>query len=311
MPASRHEQEGALEEGATFHCGWGCDEIINTGGQVSSLRLKKCLSVFDADGKFSPAYGDKILELECDALIFATGQVVDDVTDGALERGGGGRYAADKSTLATKLDKVFVAGDCAGATIVIEAMALGRKAAISANRFMAGQDLVQGRNFDDEYSFESKLNIPLTDDVSDLPREHTNMLDAKERIKSFAECDLGFDDATALKESQRCLKCECKKCMVECIMLTDYSHYPGEMFAKFLETGDFEPLAAYSCNMCDQCTIVCPEEFKFAELFGAMRRDMVKANNGESPIPGHKAINMHQKLCFSKFFITRMKGGKK
>jgi len=63
--------------------------------------------------------------------------------------------------------------------------------------------------------------------------------------------------------------------------------------------------------MCDQCTLVCPKEFKFAELFGAIRKSMVKANNGQSPMPGHKAINMHQKLGFSKLFTVRIRGGGK
>jgi len=311
MPASDHEQHGALEEGITFHCGWGGDEILNADGRVNGVRFKECTSVFDADGRFSPAYGENKLELECDTLIFATGQVVEDATDGTLQRGGGGRYSVDKQTLETAIDKVFAAGDCAGGTIVIEAMALGRKAAISANRFLAGQDLKADRDFKMEFHFESTLDIPLPEDAQDLPRKYTNALDPKERIKSFVECDLGFDGDVAEEEGQRCLKCECKKCMTECIMLNDFTQYPGEMFEKFLKDGDIEPLVAYSCNMCDQCTIVCPEEFKFAELFGAIRREMVKANNGESPMPGHKAIKMHQRLGFSKFFTVVAKGGKK
>ncbi|MCL2616197.1 MAG: FAD-dependent oxidoreductase [Defluviitaleaceae bacterium] len=311
MPASKHEQEGSLEEGIAFYCGWGGEEIQNNGGNVSGIRLKECTSVFDADGRFSPAYSDERMDLECDMLIFATGQIVEDISGGTLPRGGGGRYNADAQTMATSLPNVFVAGDCAGATIVVEAMALGRKAAISANRYLSGQGLTENRDFASEHSTESALSIPLPESTQDLPRKHTNMLDPAERIKSFIECDLGFSDEDAAAESGRCLECECKKCMAECIMLTDYTTYPGEMFKKFLKDGNMDPLVAYSCNMCDQCTIVCPEEFKFAELFGAIRKELVKANGGQSPIPGHKAINMHQKLGFSKFFTIKMKGGKK
>jgi len=311
MPASKHEQEGALEEGVTFHCGWGCDEIISTDGNVSSLRMVECVSVFDANGRFSPAFGDSKMTLGCDMIIFAAGQQVSDVTGGAVKQGGGGRYTVDKKTLTTSVDKVFAAGDCAGGTIVVEAMALGRKAAISINRFLAGQDLSADRDFDSEYHFKSELDIPLDEDVQDLPRKHTKMLPPAERVKSFIECDLGYEDAVATEESSRCLKCECKKCMVECIMLNDFTLYPGALFKKFLEDGDIEPIVAYSCNMCDQCTLVCPKEFKFAELFGAIRKVMVKSNNGQSPISGHKAINMHQKLGFSKLFTVRIKGGGK
>jgi NADPH-dependent glutamate synthase beta subunit-like oxidoreductase len=311
MPASKHEQEGALEEGIVFKPGWGGEEVLSADGHVSGIVLKICTSVFDADGRFSPAYGDEKLKHECDTLIFAAGQMVLDVTGGALKQGGGGRYVVDKETLATSVDKVFAAGDCAGGTIVVEAMALGRKAAISANRFLAGQSLSEGRDFTQEYHYKSELDIPLEEGVQDLPRKHTKMLPPEERVKSFIECDLGLSEEDMLEESARCLKCECKKCMVECIMLNDFTIYPGALFKKFLEDGDLEPIVAYSCNMCDQCTLVCPKEFKFAELFGAIRKQMVKNNNGESPMPGHKAIKMHQKLGFSKLFTVRIKGGVK
>ncbi|MDR2182541.1 MAG: FAD-dependent oxidoreductase [Clostridiales bacterium] len=310
LPASKHEQTGSLDEGVVFNLGWGGEEIFSENGSVSGIKLKECTSVFDAEGKFSPSFSENTQEISCDMLIFATGQRVQDVTGGALAQGGGSRYDADKDTLATSVDKVFVAGDCAGATIVVEAMALGRKAAVSVNRFLAGMDLKEDRDLDNEYSCETALDIPLPEDLQDLPRKHTRELDPKARIGSFEECDLGFDDETALQESQRCIKCECKQCMTECIMFNEFTQFPGMMFEAFLKDGKIEPLAVYSCNMCDQCTIVCPEDFKFAALFGDLRKDMVIANNGESPMAGHKAINMHQKLGFSKMFTTRKKGGK-
>jgi L-lactate utilization protein LutB len=93
-------------------------------------------------------------------------------------------------------------------------------------------------------------------------------------------------------------------------MLNDFTPYPGALFKHFLDADALEPIVAYSCNMCDQCTLVCPEEYKFAELFGLFRKDMVKANGGESPMPGHKAIKMHQLLGFSSFFCVKCKGAK-
>ena len=309
LPASHHEQKGALEEGIVFQCGFGGDEITSENGQIKSMTFKECTSVFDENKKFNPTFSDKTITVECDTVVFATGQVVSDVTDGALAQGGGGRYVVDKQTLATSINNVFAAGDCAGGVIVIEAMALGRKAAISANRFLTEQDLSADRDFEKEFSYESTLDIPMPEDAQDLPRNHTNMVAPEIRIKSFDECDLGFDDITAQNEGQRCLKCECKLCIKECLMLSDFTEYPGELFKKFLEDGNIEPLIAYSCNMCDQCTIACPKEFKFAEIFGGIRKDMVKANGGESPIPGHKAIKMHQKLGFSNVFAIKRKGG--
>ncbi len=311
LPASKHEQHGATTEGIIYNCGFGTQEILGENGVLTGALVQEVLSTHDSEGRFNIQYGPNTKTIECDTLIFATGQLVQDVTDGALEQGRGGRYVVDKDTLATSVEGVFVAGDCAGSNIVVEAMALGRKAALSVNRYLAGKDLTEGRDFKEEYSYESILDIPLPDDVQNLPRLHTRETDPKERIKNFDEVDLGMSDETAMAEASRCFKCECKKCMTECLMLNDFTGYPGELFKTFLETGELSPTMCYSCNMCDQCTLVCPEEYKFAELFGDIRKYMVKANGGNSPMAGHKAINMHQLLGFSKLFTTTRKGKKK
>lgn len=311
LPASSHEQKWSLQEGVIFNCGYGTMEILNKDDKVSGVIIRECTSIFDGEGKFNPQYTDKTQTISCDTLIFATGQVVEDVTSGLVEQGRAGRYIADPDTLATKVSGVFIAGDCSSSNIVVEAMALGTKAATSVNLFLEGKALDTDRDFIEEYSYISKLDIPLPKDAVDKPRCHANEMAAKESIKTFEECDFGFDRETALAESDRCFKCECKKCMEECIMLNDYTGYPGELFQKFMETRTLEPIVAYSCNMCDQCTIVCPEEYKFAELFGEIRKDMVKANGGKSPMPGHKAINFHQLLGFSKIFSIARKGRKK
>ncbi len=312
LPASKHEQHGAREEGIIMHAGFGVQEIYSKDGKVESVLVHECTSMFDKDGKFNLQFNDKnTKKIECDTIIFATGQVVEDVTDGMIEQGRAGRYINDKDTLATSVKNVFVAGDNAGGVIVIEAMALGRKAALSAINFLASKDLAEGRNFEEEWYYTSKLDIPLPEDAQDIPRVESKQMDPKERIKTFDECDFGFTEEEALKEAGRCFVCECKKCMVECIMLNDYTEYPGQLFKQFIKDKDLKPVIAYSCNMCDQCTIVCPEEYKFAELFGAIRKDMVKANGGNSPMKGHKAINMHQLLGFSKIFTGKYKGEKK
>ncbi len=311
LPASKHEQHGALAEGVIFNCACSVKEILGDNGLVSGAVIRDVVSIFDNEGKFNPVYNEENLRnINCDTIIFATGQVVQDVTDGIIEQMRGGRYVADKDTLQTSVENVFVAGDCSGTNIVVQAMASGRRAALSVNLYLQGEDLRKNRDFEKEGSYKTKLDVPLPKNAENLPRKTTNEMQVIERIKTFDECDFGFDDETALAEASRCFKCECKKCMVECIMLSEYALYPGDLFKTFISTSQIDPIIPYSCNMCDQCTLVCPEEYKFAELFGAMRKDMVKCNGGNSPMAGHKAINMHQLLGFSKIFTTKVKGGK-
>ncbi|MFV0519239.1 MAG: 4Fe-4S dicluster domain-containing protein [Lachnospirales bacterium] len=101
----------------------------------------------------------------------------------------------------------------------------------------------------------------------------------------------------------------CRNCVKECIMLEQYMTYPGETFKNFLSTGEFDKLVSYSCNLCKQCTLVCPKKFEFADFFLEIRKDFVDENNGNSPFKGHNSINMHQKLSFSNMFCTSEKGG--
>jgi heterodisulfide reductase subunit C len=132
----------------------------------------------------------------------------------------------------------------------------------------------------------------------------------KERIKDFDQADLGFTEEQALIESSRCLSCECKLCMKECIMMNEFGECPKEIMMPLAKDGELNVLLSYSCNACDNCTIVCPHELPMKKIFMGARKDFVEANHGESPIPGHKAIKMHQRLGFSKLFTTKKRGGK-
>lgn len=56
MPASKEEIAEAQEEGVTVNCGWGPKEILSENGKVTGIVLKKCVSVYDENGRFAPVY---------------------------------------------------------------------------------------------------------------------------------------------------------------------------------------------------------------------------------------------------------------
>ena len=58
MPASSEEIEEAEEEDIQVHCGWGPKEVLTEDGKVAGIILKKCLSVFDENGRFAPVYDE-------------------------------------------------------------------------------------------------------------------------------------------------------------------------------------------------------------------------------------------------------------
>lgn len=303
MPAHDWEVEEAVEEGVTLYDAHGTEEIMGNDGKVTGIKLKKCTSIFNAEGQFSPAYDTaNMVDLAVDNVIFAVGQSVDSTfSSDKLETGRGNRYTVDPITLQTNQDKVFVAGDASGrSVIVIEAMAEGRKAATSVDRFIKGQDMTADR--DKEGAYDTWLETEMPEEEQTLPRVSTSQRDPKERIKDFEEVDLGFTQEEAEFEAGRCLACECKLCMKECVMLNDYCECPKDLFKGIVDTGKVEPVIPYSCNMCSQCTLACPKDFPIKDRFMEVRKEMIKDNKGKSPMKGHGAIEMHQALGFSKLF---------
>lgn len=302
LPASLVEIEEAQEEGVSFNAGWGPVSIESHNGKVTGIILQKVVSIFDDNGQFAPTYSNETKLIAVDTVIFATGQLVADITEGVLPQTRGGRYVVNKDTLATDLEGVYVAGDAAGGNIVVDAMALGHKAALSIERQLASRPLTEHRQFDQEYSYPSRLNVPLPKGTTNIPRLHGMLRPAEERKHDFKQVDVGFTDTDVKQEAARCLQCSCKLCMNECVMMNDFADCPKTLFSDFINKKAMDPLLAYSCNACDQCTIACPNNYLMKDIFLGARIDFVNANNGESPMKGHKAINMHQKLGFSTFF---------
>ncbi|MBS4538037.1 FAD-dependent oxidoreductase [Clostridium sp. D2Q-11] len=305
MPAHDWEVEEAEEEGVTLHAGFGPEKIVDENGKVVGFEIKKCLSIIDDEGNFNPQFDENNkLVLDVENVVFAVGQSVDNAfVNETLETKRGGRFNVDPVTLQSQIENVFVAGDASGGSVIaIEAMAEGRKAAKSMMRLFNGEELHTDR--EKEGTYETRLETDIKEGTEDLPRISTTQLDPKIRIQDFREVDLGLTEDNAIEEASRCLKCECKLCMNECVMLNDYCECPKDLFENILETGDVDPMIPYSCNMCSQCTIACPKDFEMSGRFMDMRKVMIKQNNGKSPIKGHSAIEMHQLLGFSKLFNT-------
>ena len=309
LPASQEEKEEAQEEGVQCYFGWGPDAILTEGGKVAGIRIRSVISVYNEQGRFDPEYGEETKELGTDTVIMATGQRVEDVTGGILRQGPGGRYQVDKETLGTALENVFVAGDAAGGKIVVEAMALGRKAAISINRYLSGQDLRENRDFKKEGAYETQLNVPLPKGTEDIQRIHKNKRSAAERIQDFEPVDLGFGEEEAVREASRCLQCECRLCIKECVMMEQYGKCPKEVCESLLQGKNLDMKLAYSCNDCDSCTVVCPQELPVKEIFMESRKDFVYANGKQPPLQGHRAVKIHQELGFSSMYTTKICGG--
>ena len=202
MPAFQEDIEEALHAGVVMHPGWG-PVSVEGGDSAKALVLRRCLSVFDAEGRFAPTFNDADTHTcEASRIIFAIGQSSDLAPfegDVDVERG---RIVADPETFGTSFWKIFAAGDAVtGPSSVIRAIAGGREAAVSIDRLMRGCHLHSERG-------EKR---PLAEN---LPGEGVLLSPRVERRKveggAFEETRRGFDDVDALHESLRCLTCGAK-----------------------------------------------------------------------------------------------------
>lgn len=315
MASSNHEIKGALAEGVKFNHAQAIQRIhTDENGRVSGVTLKKCLSMFDENGRFAPTYDEEdTRELKVDTIVFAIGQGVEaEFAEEILEQRPNSTFACDKDTLqSTKNEKIFVAGDASGESVIaIQALATGRRAAQSVIRFLRGEDLRSGRELKDTWTYETKLQMPVDWDAITGQREDMQELDPKKRIHSFDEVALGYTKEEAEREAARCRQCECKLCMKECIMLNDYTECPKSLFKKYLEEGyeNLDHMIAYSCNECSQCTLKCPKEFNMKGIFTALKEDYAEKNNGLVPLEILKESDRTQEKECGDEYCTRVDG---
>jgi len=141
MAAGEWERREIREEGIKVSPSWGPARIMAEEGRVTGVECKKCVSVFDKDGRFSPVYNDQVRKtFEGETVIVAIGQAPDkDFVNGlGVELTAEGWVKADPETLETSIAGVFAGGDIVrGPRMAIDAVADGKRAALSIDRYLS------------------------------------------------------------------------------------------------------------------------------------------------------------------------------
>ena len=207
MPASPAERAEAREDGVVLNPGWGPKEVLTKDGKACGVVFKKCTSVFDAEHRFAPTYDEEqLLTLDADMVIFAIGQAIQ---NGALfegskvEFGRGNSPVADKLTLQTAQEDIFVGGDClTGPKFAIDAIATGKEAAESLHRFVQHGHMTIGRNRRDFIELnKDDISVESYDNSSRQEPEPVKGGDA------FSEYHGTLTEEQVRKETARCLSC--------------------------------------------------------------------------------------------------------
>jgi NADPH-dependent glutamate synthase beta subunit-like oxidoreductase len=239
VPAIKEDLDTAKSEGVELKCSWGSPNFFFIDGKISSVEFMRCTSVFDDCGEFSPAFDScELKSVEADSVIVAIGQRADSSFLETMGLSSEKIAQIDPITLQTQDEMIFMAGDVlTGPSTIIDAMAKGRGAAESVNRFVKGEHLKYGRAY--EGPIETQFVID-TSRGNGLKRNNLPSHQCKGQ-GDFKELESSYDSAAARKEAQRCYSC-------------------GDPFGKFR-----------TCWFCLPCEVECPNDALYVEIPYLMR----------------------------------------
>ncbi len=211
MPSLDEEIEEAVSEDIAINNSWGPKRFITKDGHVTDVEFKKCVSVFDANGKFNPTYDESQTKLvEADFVLISIGQAMDWgnlLAGSSVELNPNQTIKADPMTYQTAQPDIFAGGDAlTGPKFAIDAIAAGKQASISIHRFVhPGQSLTIGRS-KREYNALDKTELDL-DGYDRLPRQKAEHVDGAKSKLTFKDLRVTFTQDQVVKETQRCLSC--------------------------------------------------------------------------------------------------------
>ena len=241
MLADKVEIEEGEEEGIERINSLGPHKInADENGKANSMTFIKCLSVFDAEGKFNPEYDEAEMKtLDADTIFFSIGQAYDlsflEKCGIDVEMTERGMVKVGPDNVTTSVPGMFVSGDLAyGPRLVIDAVASGKKAAIAIHEHISGSqlDLKTSETHTTEWSGEvSRNDVSQSEDYEKRERREVPAELTEERLKScIVPVEKGYTGEVAEDEGGRCLNCA----------------------VNTIFNGD-------RCILCGGCADVCPE----------------------------------------------------
>jgi NADH-quinone oxidoreductase subunit F len=212
MPAEKEEIEEALFEGVQIEFLVAPKAVVKEGSAVKAIEcVRMRLGAADDSGRRRPVpIPDSQFNIHCDTVITAIGQApqTDFPSDGKLNRDSAGNILVDSVTLTTSIEGVFAGGDCVtGPATVIEAVAAGQKAAVAIDKCLGGKSELP-YNSDPLVEREAQEREV---EEKERPRRKAKHLARAKRRNSFRETVLGYSKTEAIKEADRCLRCDLEK----------------------------------------------------------------------------------------------------
>jgi len=303
MPAHKQELEEAKLEGVKFQFLTAPKKIVGKDGKVVGIEsIKMRLGEPDESGRRRPIpVEDSEFTVLADTVILAIGETPDtSFLPKEIQVTKGNAIVADQVTLQTTALNIFAGGDAVtGPASVIEAIAAGKKAAESIDRYLRGLDLKAGREKETHEIKWAATEKPL----EKKPRQPMPRLEPLQRARNFNEVELGFTPKAGMQEAHRCLACgPCAQCleMEELCEPDDAIVDEDRCIAcanceKICEYGAIKveksvaKVKSQLCKGCGTCVIECPavainmKNCDNEKLLAAMKKIATKWNVGGKP----------------------------
>jgi len=215
MPADEIEIVEGKEEGIDFQFLTAPTQAIIKDGKLDGLEcIKMELGEPDDSGRRRPlpVKGSEFIE-KFDYIITSIGQTPEYSALGSYKEkllGDRKWIVYDEKTGQTKVDHIFTAGDFAtGAATVVEALAGGKKAAVSISKFLKNKDLTPKKEFNSKRDIVETLKEEFFGVWEKQKREEAKTLDPNIRKTNFEEIEDVLQEEQAIKEANRCMECGC------------------------------------------------------------------------------------------------------
>ncbi len=179
-------------------------------------------------------------------------------------------FTVDTNTLQSQENpKIFLGGKILAEShrySIIDALAAGRKAGISLDRFLKKVSLTASRGQEGPYE------TALCNDASD----------ATVQAPVMPTLDNAYSREEAIAEANRCLDCRCHICVRQCKYLQHFEGYPGRYIREIsnhisMLVGQRQsgPLI-YSCSLCGLCGELCPNAIEMPQVCRLARQSLVE-----------------------------------
>jgi len=286
MPAHHAEVKAAEEEGVNFIFLSAPRKVIINDDRLAALEcIRMSLGEADESGRKKPVpiQGSEYL-LSCSHVISAIGQETDltgleDRKEGRIkiEVTKRGAIAVNSVTMETSHSGVFAGGDVVlGPATAVEAIAQGRRAAMSIHRYLTRSlrlASVSADEFNSQKDFFGELPEAEFESFSRKPRQAVAVLPVSERRRNFQEVEKGLREDEVQDESCRCLECGCDS-IYDCLLRKyaaeyEITHLPYLGAVNKFKIDDRHPFIRYDpnkCIRCGRCVRTCEEILDVAAL---------------------------------------------